>query len=99
MGKAFNGNPLRVFDMSTEDALKLIEESKRFLEPYKVYGKMILDGISQLDNLEVLIRDKAYGDAYRLSCAMCDQISGYRNFVPPLANNLERVREILKNTS
>jgi hypothetical protein len=85
--------------MGTEDALKLIEESKRFLEPYKVYGKIILDGIAQLDNLEVLIRDKAYGDAYRLSCAMCDQISGYKNPVPSLANNLEKVREILKNAN
>lgn len=85
--------------MGTEDALRLIEESKRFLEPYKIYGKMITDGIAQLDNLEKLVRDKTYGDAYKLSCSMCDQISGYRSFVPLLADNLEKVRAILKNAS
>jgi hypothetical protein len=82
--------------MSTEDALKLIEESKKFLEPYKIYGKMITDGVAQLDNLETLVKDKAYGEAYKLSCSMCDQISGYRSFVPQLVDNLEKIREILK---
>jgi hypothetical protein len=99
MGKVFNGHRLRISDMSTEDALKLIEESKMFLEPYKIYGKMITDGIAQLDNLEKLVNEKAYGNAYKLTCSMCDQISGYRSFVPPLADNLEKVREILKNAS
>jgi hypothetical protein len=82
--------------MSTEDALKLIEESRKFLEPYKMYGKMITDGVVQLDNLEKLVSDMAYDEAYKLSCSMCDQISGYRSFVPQLADNLEKVREILK---
>ena len=85
-----------VSDMSTEDALKLIDESKKFLEPYIIYGKMITDGIAQLIKLEKLVKDKAYGDAYKLSCSMCDQISGYRSFVPQLAENLEKLREILE---
>ena len=82
--------------MSVEDALKLVEDSKKFLEPYKIYGQMITDGIAQLEKLEKLIQGKAYDDAYRLSCAMCEQITGYRGFVPQLADNLEKIREILK---
>lgn len=82
--------------MSIEDALKLIDDSKKFLEPYKIYGQMITDGISQLEKLEKIILDKENEEAYKLSCSMCEQIAGYRNYVPQLADNLERIREILK---
>jgi len=83
--------------MSLEDALKLIDESKKFLEPYKIYGKMIMDGIAQLDNLEKLIIDGKIPEALTTSRSMCDQIAGYRAFVPQLAENLEKVRGILKS--
>jgi hypothetical protein len=83
--------------MSLEDALKLIDESKKFLEPYKVYGKMITDGIAQLDNLEKLVKEGKISEAYTMSCSMCNQIAGYRAFVPQLADSLEKVRAILKN--
>jgi hypothetical protein len=82
--------------MSLEDALKLIEDSKKFLEPYRIYGKMISDGIAQLDNIEKLVRDGKISEAYTMGCSMCDQIAGYRSFVPKLADNLEIVRRILK---
>ncbi len=82
--------------MSVEDALGLIADSKKFLEPYKAYGKMITDGVAQLDNLEELVRGRSYADAYRIVCGMCDQISTYRGFVPKLAENLEKTREILR---
>ena len=82
--------------LSVEDALGLIADSKKFLEPYKAYGKMITDGVAQLDNLEELVRGRSYADAYRIVCGMCDQISTYRGFVPKLAENLEKTREILR---
>ena len=82
--------------MSIEDALKLINDSKKFLEPYRIYGQMITDGISQLEKLEKLILDKANEEAYKLSCSMCEQIASYRSFVPQLADNLEKIRKILK---
>ncbi len=82
--------------MSVEDALGLIADSKKFLEPYKAYGKMITDGVAQLDKLEELVRGRSYADAYRIVCGMCDQISTYRGFVPKLAENLEKTREILR---
>ncbi len=82
--------------MSSEDAIALISDSKKFLEPYKTYGKMINDGIVQLDNLEKLVRDRAFQDAYKISVSMCDQISNYRTFVPKLVENLEKIRGILK---
>ena len=82
--------------MSIEDALKLVEDSKKFLEPYKIYGQMITEGIYQLEKLDKLIHDKAYEEAYKLSCSLCEQIAGYRGFVPQLADNLEKIREILK---
>ena len=82
--------------MSIDEALTLIEDSKKFLEPYKIYGQMISDGISQLEKLEVLIRDKAYLDAFKLSNAMSEQISGYRSFVPRLADNIDKIKEILR---
>jgi hypothetical protein len=82
--------------MSTEEALKLIDESKTFLEPYRIYGQMIADGIAQLDNLEKLVRGNALDEAYKLSVAMCEQVAGYSSFVPQLVDNLEKVREILK---
>ena len=85
--------------MSLEDALKLIDESKKFLEPYKIYGKMITDGIAQLDNLEKLVKEGKIPEAYTMSCSMCNQIAGYRAFVPQLADNLEKVRGILKNST
>lgn len=85
--------------MSTDEAMKLIDESKKFLEPYKAYGPMINDGIAQLEKLEKLIRDKAYEDAFKLSSAMCEQVANYRSFVPQLADNLEKVREILRRVS
>ncbi len=82
--------------MSAEDAVALIADSKKFLEPYKAYGKMITDGIAQLDNLEKLVREGAFPDAYKMSISMCDQISNYRTFVPKLVENLEQIRGILK---
>ena len=82
--------------MSIEDALKMVNDSKKFLEPYKIYGQMITDGISQLEKLHELILNKAYEEAYKLSCSMCEQIAGYRGFVPKLVDNLEKIREILK---
>ena len=85
--------------MSTDEAMKLIDESKKFLEPYKAYGPMINDGIAQLEKLEKLIRDKAYEDAFKLSSAMREQVANYRSFVPQLADNLEKVREILRRVS
>ena len=75
--------------------MKLIEDSRKFLEPYRIYGKMISDGIAQLDELEKLICQKKFGDAFKMSCGMYEQIVGYRSYAPQLANNLERVRDIL----
>jgi hypothetical protein len=85
--------------MSIDEALTIIEDSKKFLEPYKVYGQMISDGISQLEKLEVLIRDKAYLDAFKLSNTMSEQISGYRSFVPRLADNIDKIKEILRTST
>lgn len=85
--------------MSIEEAFSLIEDSKKFLEPFKVYGQMISDGISQLEKLEGLIRDKAYLDALKLINTMSEQISGYRSFVPRLADNIIKIKEILKITT
>jgi len=82
--------------MSIDEALKLIEDSKNFLEPYKMYGKMISDGIVQLDELKRLVDEKAYEDACRMSSGMCEQLAGYRSFVPKLAENLKKVNEILE---
>lgn len=82
--------------LSVEEALELIADSKKFLEPYKAYGKMITDGVAQLDALEKLVREGAYSDAFKMICGMCDQISAYRGFVPKLAENLEKTREILR---
>ena len=56
---------------------------------------MIADGIAQLDNLEKLVRGNALDEAYKLSVAMCEQVAGYRSFIPQLADNLEKIREIL----
>jgi hypothetical protein len=81
--------------MSAEEVMKLIEDSRKFLEPYRIYGKMISDGIAQLDELEKLIHQRKYEDAFKMSCDMCEQISGYRSFAPHLADNLERVKDIL----
>jgi hypothetical protein len=85
--------------MSIEDALKLIAESKQFLEPYRVYGPMITEGISQLEKLERLVKEGAIVEAYKLICGMCEQITAYRSFVPELAARLDRIKEILKNNS
>jgi hypothetical protein len=82
--------------LSIEEALGLISDSKKFLEPYKMYGKMITDGVAQLDKLEELVHCKSYADAYKMVCGLCDQISTYRGFVPKLAENLEKTREILR---
>ncbi len=82
--------------MSVEEALALIDDSKKFLEPYKMYGQMISDGIAQLDKLEKLVRDGAYGDAYKMCVAMCEQISTYKGFVPRLADNLDKIKGILE---
>ncbi len=85
--------------LSAEDAVALIADSKKFLEPYKAYGKMIVDGIAQLDGLEKLVRGGSYADAYKASLSMCDQISNYRAFVPKLVENLEKIRDLLKGLS
>jgi len=85
--------------MSLEDALKLIDESRKFLEPYKIYGKMITDGITQLDDLEKLVKEGKISEAYTMSWSMCDQVAQYRTFVPPLVDNLDKVRRILKDVS
>jgi len=83
--------------MSTEDALKLIVESKKFLEPYKIYGSMITKGISELEKLETLVKERSNDEAYRIICNMCEQISTYRSFVPELAVKLDRVKDILSD--
>jgi hypothetical protein len=87
-----------VMPMSTDDVMKLIAESKLFLEPYKMYGPMITDGISQLDRLETLVRLGENTEAYQLILNMCAQVSAYRGFVPELASKLDRVRDILGKT-
>lgn len=85
--------------MSAEEALRLIAESKQFLEPYRMYGPMIADGISQLERLERLVKERENAEAYRSICVMCEQISAYRSFVPELAIKLDRVRDILSHSS
>src|SRR5512137_2439766 len=88
LGKVLKSSFIWVFKtMSIDEALKLIEDSKNFLEPYKMYGKMISDGIAQLDELKRFINEKAYVDAYGMSLDMCEQLAAYRNFVPKLAEN------------
>jgi hypothetical protein len=81
--------------MSAEEALRLIEESRKFLEPYRIYGKMISDGIAQLNELEKQVRQLKYEDAFKMSSGMCEQIAGYRSYAPQLVDNLERIRDIL----
>jgi hypothetical protein len=80
----------------SEEVLALIADSKKFLEPYRMYGEMISDGIAQLDGLEKLVREKAYSEAYKSCCAMCEQLSTYRGFVPRLADNLDKIKGLLE---
>jgi len=75
--------------LSVEEAIELIIDSKKFLEPYKMYGQMITDGLAQLDKLEELVRGKSYADAYKMVCRMCEQVSTYRGFVPKFVEGKE----------
>lgn len=80
----------------SEEVLALIDDSKKFLEPYKIYGKMISDGIAQLEGLEKLVREKSYGEAYKSCSGMSEQLVTYRGFVPRLADNLDKMKTILE---
>jgi len=80
----------------SEEILALIEDSKKFLEPYRTYGKMISDGIVQLEGLEKLVREKAYGEAYTTCSNMVEQLATYRGFVPRLADNLDKMKALLE---
>jgi hypothetical protein len=80
----------------SEEVLALIADSKKFLEPYRMYGKMISDGITQLEGLEKLVHEKAYGDAYKTTCGMIEQLATYRGFVPRLADNLDKMKALLE---
>ena len=85
--------------MSMEDALKLITESKQFLEPYRAYGPMITEGISQLEKLEKLVNEGKNVEGYNLICSMCEQISPYRGLVAELAVKLDQIKHILRKNA
>lgn len=85
--------------MSMEDAMKLIAESKQFLEPYRAYGPIITEGITQLEKLEKLVKEGANAEAYSLICSMCEQISPYRGLVAELAVKLDQIKNILRKNA
>jgi hypothetical protein len=85
--------------MGVEEALSIIEDSKRQLDPLKVFGQVVVDGIAQLDRLDTLIKERSFVEAYKMSSSFSDQISPYRNFIPHLAENLDRIREILRKAA
>lgn len=81
--------------MNEQDALRLISESLRFLEAYRAFGPVVVEGIGQLEKLEGLVRSGENGEARILVSSMCAQISPYRDLVPEFASNLEQIRDIL----
>ena len=81
--------------MSSEEALALLSESKKFLEAYKMYGQIVTDTINYLTEIEKLITDRSYQEAYKLSTNLVKQLSSYRSFIPDLAVKIDRVNEIL----
>jgi hypothetical protein len=81
--------------MSLEEALKLITESKQYLEAYKVYGQLVSEAIAVLNKIERLITERAYEEAHKLSSGLCQQISAYKDYVPDLASKLDKITEIL----
>jgi len=84
--------------MSTEEALTLLEDAKRYIEPYRAFGPIVDEGIRNLDEMKVLICGGRLGDAYTLCCSLMDRFGSYRAFVPELATKMDRVKEILTSS-
>ncbi len=81
--------------MSTDEALTLLEDAKRYIEPYRAFGPMVDEGIRNLDEMKSLISCGKMDDAYKICCSLMDRFGSYRAFVPELAAKMDRVKEIL----
>lgn len=80
--------------MSTNEALTLLGEMKRYIEPYRAFGPIVDEGIKSIDTMASLIREGKPEEAYKLCCSLVDKFGSYRAFVPELAVRMDRLKEI-----
>jgi len=86
--------------MSFEEIRNLISESKSFLEDYRMYGKMVQEAIDALDRVEELVSNpdgKGLKEALSIVAKLSQQMEPYKDFVPTLAENIEKLHGWLKD--
>ncbi len=83
--------------MSTTETLAILEEMKKYIEPYRSFGPVVDEGIKNIDQMSSLIREGKLEEAYGQCCSLLERFGSYRSFVPELAKKMDRLKEILGN--
>lgn len=86
--------------MRNEEILKLVSESKEFLEDYRMYGRMVQEAIDALDRVETLVSNpdkEGLEEASSIVATLRQRMEPYKDFVPTFAENIERLHSWLKD--
>lgn len=86
--------------MRVEEVLRLVSESKSFLEDYRMYGRMVQEAIDALDRVEALVSNPGEGglkEALSIVATLRQRMEPYKDFVPTFAENIGRLHSWLKD--
>jgi len=81
-----------------EELKKSIEASKKLLESYRGYGKMVVDAISALEEIDKYIDNPSEEELPRIkeiANEMNSKIGPYKGFVPQVASTIDMILEYL----
>lgn len=84
--------------MDSSEVIARLESAKSFLEGYRGYGQMVDDAINAASRLQELIGEPTsenLAEAKKIADSLSQQLSPYRNMVPPLASALDDVKDWL----
>jgi len=82
------------------EAKSLIEDCRKSLENYRMYGDAVGEGLKQLDKLDELVSEGKMNEAYTMCVELSGTIAPYRPYIADVADRLDAVKaklEELKN--
>ena len=77
--------------MDSTKVLHLVKEAKELIEPYRFFGKTVIDAIERLTTIEMQINSKRDIEAYNTVKKLVEEAKPYRQYIPELFNKFEKL--------
>jgi hypothetical protein len=78
--------------MSTEEIIVLIDEIKPSVEVYRGYGPVVEGIITDLGNIQELLKQGKFSDAKEIASGIYGTMSQYREYIYDLALKFEKIK-------